>query len=277
MPIRLNISRQLGCSLAMLLLTSFAAHAQTPSPFPTTTRERIERDRVEREFEGRVRDLRNLRKEYPPRSVSEFYSRPVKLSAEQKKLLEPSEAHKATFASFLRQPNTGLVRLLPREKFDRTTAMPLRGGGAFYSFTKASHNYSPFSDILFQDGQFRTGLFSLHLGLMTMQGETSLEQLTADNKAVRFLHGFAAPLDYQDFLIQVDNNKEGFEVEGNLYKSVFPVRLNTTYVLRSTIHDGPDTVVAFRVVGRDADGGVTLLWKRMHKLKTKKLKNIPEM
>jgi hypothetical protein len=217
MPIRLTTSRQLACFLVTVVLTSLAAHAQGQFPTPDSERYRMEREDPQRAFDRRMREIRNLNREPSDLRYSRVYSRPVKLSAEQKKLLEPSEAHKAAFAAFLRQPDTGLVRLLPREKYDRSTAMPLRGGGAFYSFTKTSHDLSLFSDIMFQNGQFRTGIFSLNQGLMTTQGETPLEQLTADNKAFIFLYRLVVPLDYHDFVIQSDKNKAGFEVEGNLY------------------------------------------------------------
>jgi hypothetical protein len=34
-------------------------------------------------------------------------------------------------------------------------------------------------------------------------------------------------------------------------------------------------VIAFRLIRRDSDGGVTLLWKMLSKLPVKKLKDIP--
>jgi hypothetical protein len=275
MLIRLKTSRPLMCCLLIVILTSPIASAQNPgSTAADRTRIERERQRTERDYERRVSDLRNLRKDEPRKGPSEPPS--VKLSAEQKKLLEPSAAQRAAFAAFLRQPETGLVRLLPREKFDGTVLMPLRGGGAFYSFTKLSHAASPFSDIMFQSGRFRVALSGLTYALMTMQGETPLEQLTADHPAVKYLRDLVPPLDYQDLRIETDKIWEGFEVGGSLYKTILPAQLNSTYLLRSTIHGGPDTVVAFRVVGWDADGSVTLLWKRLYNLKSKKFKDIPE-
>lgn len=47
-------------------------------------------------------------------------------------LLAPSRADQEKFAEFLAQPDTGLVRLLPREKWDYK--LSIRGGGAYYYF-----------------------------------------------------------------------------------------------------------------------------------------------
>lgn len=267
MLIPLNNSRRLVCFLLTVGLASLTAHAQTSQ----AERERkIEEVRQQQSLDNRMRNLRRLDDRLQGNRANS--SRTVKLSAEQKKLLEPSQAHKAAFADFLRQPDTGLVRLLPREKYADTTVMPLRGGGAFYSFTESSHEPSRFSEIAFQGGNFRVGLTGMTYALMTEQRETPLEQLTIDNQAVRFLHDLVPPLSYRDFTREMDKNTAGFEVEGSLYKTFLPMHLNSTYVLRSTLYNSADTVIAFRVVGLDANGSVTLLWKRLYKLPSKKLK-----
>src|SRR5512145_2532102 len=50
----------------------------------------------------------------------------------QKAYLAPSEEDLAKYGDFLRLPDTGLIRLLPRENFDV---------GAFYSFKERTHDY----------------------------------------------------------------------------------------------------------------------------------------
>src|SRR6266496_3595903 len=58
------------------------------------------------------------------------------LASLEKQFLAPSEADRAAFAEFLRQPNTGLIRLLPREIYDSEVyrknkkTITMRGGGA---------------------------------------------------------------------------------------------------------------------------------------------------
>src|SRR5262249_6697443 len=52
--------------------------------------------------------------------------------------LAPSAEDRAANSEVLSQPDTGLIRLLPRETFDdktgKTSALTIRGGGAYYSF-----------------------------------------------------------------------------------------------------------------------------------------------
>jgi hypothetical protein len=198
------------------------------------------------------------------------------LTDEQKELLKVSPQDETAFARFLSQPNTGLIRLLPREKYEHTVRMPLRGGGAYYSFSKLSHEASPWSDIKYQEGRLHAGFGELTLGLMTMLGDVPLEHLDSSNRAVKFISQLALPANYAEYESQVVKHRSGFEADGNLYRAALPAQLNATYILRSTIYKRADTVIAVRLVRRDSDGGVTLLWKVLDKLQVKKLKDVPQ-
>ena len=200
---------------------------------------------------------------------------PSKLTDEQKALLKASPQDEAAFAAFLRQPDTGIIRLLPREKYDHTIEMPLRGGGAFYSFNKLSHQAGPWSDIKFQDGQLHAGVNDLTLGLMAVLGDVPLEKLDSNHPARTFIGQLALPANYADYQEQVARHRSGFKADERVYRSVHPAQLDTTYLLRSTIYNRADTVIAFRLVRKDSDGGVTLLWKILDKLQVKKLKDAP--
>lgn len=270
----------LGC-LALLTCVPMTGYSQGPQERENIEleRRRREQQRHDWEFENRVRNLRNLGNQ---RAVSRgsglsrnSTSSTPKLTEEQRRLLEPAPADLAAFASFLRQPNTGIVRLLPREIYDNTTAMPLRGGGAYYSFYKLSHESGPWSDIRFQNGKFQVGFNNTTLGLITMLGDLPLEKLDATHPAVEFLSNLALPVKYADVRFQAERNGAGFEAGGNLYKSALAAELNTTYILRSTIYNEADTIVAFRTVRTDPDGSLIVLWKSLSSLKAKKLKDAP--
>ena len=160
MRIPLKNSRRFLCLLLAIVSISLTARAQTtPSEWERRTRAETERQpeqwRQQQQIDGRMRDLREIDNRSPNARNRASLGR---LTAEQKKMLEPTQAQKTAFADFLRQPDTGLVRLLPRERFDHPSVMPLRGGGAFYSFTKSSHEPSPFTEIVFQRGRFWVGV-----------------------------------------------------------------------------------------------------------------------
>jgi hypothetical protein len=242
-------------------------------------RQQRDRQREERESENRARALRELgdaRRTSAPRAAPHYPSAdPTKLTDEQKAILAPSAEDEAAFPSFLGQPNRGLVRLLPREKYDQTIQMPLKGGGAFYSFAKLSHEASPWSDIKLQDGKVYSGVNDLTLGLMTELPDVSLENVSLENPTVKFVMQLPLAAKYPEHKGQVDKYRSGFEADGKIYKSALPALLDHTYILRSTIYDRVDSVIALRVIRIDSDGSVTLLWKLLNRVKVKKLKDIP--
>ena len=80
----------------------------------------------------------------------EIQSKRNELVSLEKKFLEPSTADREANAAFLAEPNTGIIRLLPREKYDSNDsykrALTMRGGGAYYSFVLSTHEYGYGSD-----------------------------------------------------------------------------------------------------------------------------------
>lgn len=269
--------RLLGCFglLVCVWLTGYSQSSQERENLELERR-RQEQLRYDREFENRTRDLRNLgdRRTVSRASRTPSYGSP-RLTEEQRQLLEPSSSDRAAFASFLRQPDAGIVRLLPREKYDHTTAMPLKGGGAFYSFSKLSQVAGPWSDIRYQNGELQAGFNDMTLGLIARLGDLPLDELGPTHPAVEFLSNLALPVKYADLADQADKNRSGFKAGGTLYKSSVAARPNTTYLLRSTIYNEADTVVAFRTIRTEPDGSIILLWKSLSRLKVKKLKDVP--
>jgi hypothetical protein len=79
--------------------------------------------------------LLNVIAQSPDRSktLAEIASLKKQLNEKEKLFLSPSAEDKAAFADFLKQSNTGLIRLMPKRKYDDKLSM--RGGGAYYSFT----------------------------------------------------------------------------------------------------------------------------------------------
>src|SRR5687768_17440097 len=77
----------------------------------------------------------------------------------KKGLLAPSVQDRADHAAFLKQSDTGLIKLLPREVYDWRTYgtekhLNLKGGGAYYSFFYLSHEYGYGSDIELDHNKF---------------------------------------------------------------------------------------------------------------------------
>jgi hypothetical protein len=220
-----------------------------------------------------------------------------KLTEAQKKLLAPSAEDEAAYREFLRQQHTGLIRLLPRGKYELSTTvaannadlvLPIRGGGAFYSFAEKKHSYGPWSEITLQEGRLMAGFLHQSLGVMTMLGDVPLGSLTMTTPGVAYLAQFVPPTQPTAARDQCNRNFQGFTDGNHLYNANLPAVVNQTYVLRSINYkkegrmlvaqgggatyiphpyeySGADELIVFRILRAGEDGSITILWKRLQK------------
>ena len=181
-------------------------------------------------------------------------------------LLAPPPADRERFAEFLAQPETGLVRLLPREKWDYK--LSIRGGGAYYYFAGRKQEYGFGSDIGLEQGTFSVGFAGANFGFITQLGDIPLEQVTRDAESAHFLANFAPPSVLPKAREQQRKSGAGFQIGELTYKSHLPAHPGSTYLLRSINYELSDVLVAFRVVRKDEDGSMVLLWKTLNKFPT---------
>jgi hypothetical protein len=215
--------------------------------------------------------------------INEITAKRAELLRQQDALLRleeafllPSEEDRAKYVAFLSEPDTGLIRLLPREKYDAdvkqaNNKLTIRGGGAYYSFVRLTHEYGYGSDINLYDGWLSTGFAGANYGIMTTLGNTPLENLTLETPAVQFLATHAPPSEEPKARIEQTRWGQGEMIEGTTYGERLRMGVNTTYLLRSVDYDTSDVLVAFRVVRVDTDGSATILWKLLKKYPAPKL------
>jgi hypothetical protein len=194
-------------------------------------------------------------------------ARKIEAMREEIKLLEaellaPAREDRERFAEFLAQRDTGLIRLLPREKWEHK--LSTRGGGAFYHFARRTHEYGRGSDISLEQGMFGVGFAGADFGFIAQLGDIPLEEVTGDGEAAQFLSTFAAPTAEPKAREQQRKAGAGFQVGALTYRSRSPALADNTYLLRSINYELSDVLIAFRVVRKDADGSMILLWKRLH-------------
>lgn len=195
------------------------------------------------------------------RAAAEIESLREQIKAREAALLAPSDEDRKAYAEFLARPDTGLIRLLPRGKWDGK--LSIRGGGAYYSFTRLTHEYGYGSDVELQQGNLMVGFAGADFGLMLDLGEVPLEVVSEETEAVRFMASYKAPVAeaevraaYRQF-----GEREGHQAGPWIYRSSLPAVAGHTYALRSINYRESDVLVAFSVVRKEADGSVVLLWK----------------
>src|SRR5215213_1345751 len=183
--------------------------------------------------------------------LKELSAKRAELAALEKRFVSPAEEDKATYADFLRQPNTGLIRLLPREKYDNDKTLTLRGGAAYYSFSRLTHEYGYGSDIELAQGFLSTGFAGADYGIMTSLGDTPLEDVTVEGAP--FLANYAPADELPKARIEQRKWSESATADGTTYTRRLLLKKNSTYLLRSVNYDNSDVLVAFRVVRVDDD------------------------
>jgi hypothetical protein len=177
----------------------------------------------------------------------------------EKEFLEPSAEDKTAYAAFLAQPNTGLIRLLPRENYQNK--LSIREGGAYYSFTRFTHEYGYGSDIGLERDMLKVGFAGANFGFLTSLGEMPVEAINQEHPALEFLLNFTTPTEEPKAREQQRNTSAGFQIKGQSYINRLDAKVGTTYALRSIDYGTSDVLVAVRVVRKDVDGSYILAWK----------------
>lgn len=208
--------------------------------------------------------------------VSEY-----RFSAEEKRLLEPLSVDIQRSASVLRLPDTGIVRLYPWMRRRRVISIADLSDGrrpdfsshaCTYSFSKNKHGNGlngfvdprlGWAELKLGDGRFFTGFTGESLGVLVALGDVPLENITPETDGVSGLSKIIPPADYLEASSLSRRNRAGFELDRFSYGSSLPVLANSTYALRTTSNGRADLLVGFRIVRIDADGSVTLVWRRL--------------
>jgi hypothetical protein len=209
--------------------------------------------------------------------IKELEVKRAELAVLEKKILAVDDSDREGFASFLSQPQTGAIRLLPREIYDgkRERGLTINGGGAFYSFVRLTHDYGQGSDIMLEQGYFSVGFAGADYGMLLNLGDVSIEQVTNDHAATRAFLDYTPPVKEPEARAEYRKLWQGMEVSGFTFKSRFPAKVSNTYLLRSISFERSDTLVVFRALRKDMDGSFILVYKVLKSFPKPKLERSP--
>jgi len=195
--------------------------------------------------------------------IKEIEAKRAELAVLEKKVLAVSDTDREEFAAFLNQPQTGIIRLLPRETYDGNAkrGLAIRGGGAYYSFVLKTHEYGRGSDIELAQGHLSVGFAGADYGMLLNLGDISLDEVASDHLATRALLDYRPPTKEAEVRAEYRKLWPGIELTAFTFKSRVPANVSNTYLLRSISIDSSDTVVAFRIVRKDTDSSLILIFK----------------
>jgi hypothetical protein len=168
------------------------------------------------------------------------------------------------------------MRLLPREVVDQPNSpvaaeLNIRGNGAYYSFFYVAHEYGYGSDIELDREQLQTGFAGYDFGFITELGAVSLDSLTLADGRVTYLAQYTAPDNERDARKEQLRSYQPFVLSGQEYRRTLPLKVGSTYLVRSINYRYTDTLTAFTVTRKDQDGSVIIAWKRLKVFQTPKL------
>lgn len=220
--------------------------------------------------------------------IKPLYRKPTK---DELKAVEPDAAIVARYAEFLKQPNTGLTKLImDKGCSDNSKIVSARGeclqytmpgNGSSFSFRTESYRIPTLADVTFTDNSFQASAVLLH-GIFVKLGDIPVDEVTLRTKGMRFLVEFKPEAKYSRAKRIDQELTLGIASDGFLYRRGLYAVDNTTYALRSVAYGGKyfrsnsgvtynefefdnreDVVVVFRIVERDPDDNVIILWKKL--------------
>jgi len=234
------------------------------------------------------------------RLVAPLYRKP---SGKELAALVPGEAWLTRYADLLRQPKTGIFKLVPDSGCTNNLRVvdaregclkySIPGSGNSYSFRTESYRIRHLADLTY-DGEdvFLTGIF-MH-AIVTDLGDVPLEQISNEASGMKFLFDFKPSVTAHEVGLIDSAFLKGIEVKGYRYAKSVQAKVNSTYGFRGVAYRGKvvrsvqglrynemdyddreDVLVAFRIVDRAEDGSITIVWRQLSELEAPKIK-IPE-
>lgn len=303
-----------GISLLIFLASPIFSFAQTtnptPVPTPAATPYRPEvADRINQDF-NRIRTLkegqasreelriREQKLQIARQTVNELYRKPTN---NELLTVKVDQDLIAEYSSFLKQDNTGLIKLLDNSNCSQNSKIvvatndclnfKMPGAGASFSFRTNNYRIAHLADLNFAGNNFNSSGIWAH-GIIVNIGNLPLEIFSDQNKELDYIKRINPGLTYESVKNFHTTLAAGISNGKFLYRDSVPIQVNSTYLLRSIAYRGTcnksvegfiyneleydkrkDILVVFRVVRRQSDGSITILWKQLSSKESPKIKN----
>ena len=222
------------------------------------------------------------------KNVEPLYRKPTD---KEMKAVEPRRELFEKYAQFLRQPNTGLTKLIDDKgcavnakvvvATDNCLQYTMPGAGSSFSFRTQNYRLARLADLTFTDKSFQASGVLLH-GIFVNLGDLPLDRVDLQTTGMKYLVEFQPEPDYNKGK-QIDQQlTRGVRRDGFLYRRGLYMVENATFALRSIAYGGKyfravekvtynefdydkrkDVIVVFRIVEKDESGNVTILWKEL--------------
>lgn len=207
-----------------------------------------------------------------------------------------------TYRSLLKDKHTGIFKLFPNMDCFSKTVIRIDGGCAGivpdtsdYSFLKRDYEIKYHDIGFFKDEIVSHGFFSQ--GVLVSLKDTPIEDVKPERDELMYLSNLKTSISFEEAKKAALAFDEGIIDNGNRYASHISAAENTTYGLRLIAYHVPDQalfsnpartwvaanrffeelpradlMVVFRVIRRDQDGVLLIVWKELNRQKAPKIK-----
>lgn len=239
---------------------------------------------------------RDLFPEKTRRDIETLYRKTNKKEA---KLLAVNDNEKQKYSFLLQDENAGIIKLISDLGCSVDTKVlvvkeeclkySMPGAGSSYSFRTEDYRIPQLADLTFFDDTFEAGGILLH-GIFTGIGNVELDKVTLQTPGVNYIAEIKPIKKQEDAEVFHKQLSKGIFKDGYFYGNRIKAIENMTYVLRSIAYEGEiyksvngvtynelgfdkrkDIIVAFRIVKKDEDGSITLLWRELQRQSAPKM------
>jgi hypothetical protein len=297
------------CTLFLPLPFCLYAAAQIPAPRGSSTSAERVRERNEADLQRRMWEMRHLEERL--RAATEQPRMPApepKLSDEEKqrilKLRKVDPADIEKYKALLKQDDAGIFKIFPDLGCVSKTVVRIAPECAGFvplssSFTFRTNNYSDdvYHDIHYEKERIVSNSF-FSQGVFVTVGDEPIEAIDLSHPAIKYLVSIAPDTDPKSAKEHARVYSTGLESAGYKFADNFVPQANATYAMRMmayrlsnplkpmsdetstsemmfhslTFDKRVDIVVLFRVLRRDENSGLTIVWKQLSRADAGKIK-----
>ena len=179
--------------------------------------------------------------------------------------LAPDAEDLAKYAAYAQSRDGGVIRIMPRER--DPNILSIREGGAYYSFATRSNEYGQGSDLSLDTGWFMVGFAGADFGFLRNLGDVSLDSISFESDLIKDLAAYTPPADEPHARIE-QQKLHHYEKGDGTHVDRLRAVVGQTYAVRSIVYNRSDVLAIFRVVRKDDDGSLILVWKLLQRYPT---------
>lgn len=263
--------------------------------------QRRQRAQVDNAFEAlRMLEVPSVQRQSPSLMMEQLQVLYRKPGKKELKDLLPSQTLLTQYEKFLKQPDTGIFKLSADSSCvtnarvvvatENCLLRDIPGAGTSYSFRVKSHRLTHLSDLILEKDVIKTDGI-LQQGIMINLGNVELEEVSAQTNGLKFLLDFKPATNIEELKKASSELSEGIKSGEFLYRFAFFADEKTTFAIRSIAYRGKiprsfngfnynemdydkrrDILVVFRIIEKEANGNITILWKEISETESPNLK-----